>query len=72
MHNLSFSNVSLTNVSALAFGALMFRIETSSWWIVPLMNINYTSPSLLINFSRKSISLDIRMAIPACLLGPFA
>lgn len=30
--DLCFSNVSLMNVSALAFGAEIFRTETSSWW----------------------------------------
>ena len=29
-------------------------------------------PFLLIDFSLKSILLDIRMATPACFLGPFA
>jgi hypothetical protein len=31
-----------------------------------------SSPSLLITFGWKSVSLDIRMAAPACFLGPFA
>jgi hypothetical protein len=29
----SFSNVSFTNVGALALGTQMFRIEMSSWWV---------------------------------------
>ena len=35
------------------------------------MSMNCPSPSLLINFSSKSILLDIIMATPACFLGPF-
>jgi hypothetical protein len=30
------------DVGALAFGAEMFIIETFSWWIFPLMNMNYS------------------------------
>jgi hypothetical protein len=56
-------------MGALAFGAYMLRIETSSWWIFPLMNTNL---SLLINFSLKSILLGVRIAAPACFLGTFA
>jgi hypothetical protein len=33
MSALSFTKVSLMNVAALAFGALIFRIESSSWKI---------------------------------------
>ena len=47
---LSFSKVSFVNVNALVFGAEMLRIETSSWWIFPLMNMKYPSPSCLITF----------------------
>ena len=36
------------------------------------MSMKCPSPSLLIDFSLKSILLDIRMATPACFLGPFA
>lgn len=50
----------------------MFRTETFSWWIFPLMNIMYPSPSLLISFGCKSILLDIRLATPICFLVPFA
>ena len=50
----------------------MFRIETFSWWIFPLMNMKCPSSSCLITFGWKSILLDIRMATPACFLGPFA
>jgi hypothetical protein len=39
---LSFSKVSFMDVGALAFGAEMFIIETFSWWIFPLMNMNYS------------------------------
>jgi hypothetical protein len=38
------------NVIALAFGALMFRSETFSWWIIPLMNMKYLSVSQSITF----------------------
>jgi hypothetical protein len=31
MYDLRFSHVSFTNVDTFAFGALVFRIETSSW-----------------------------------------
>ncbi|KAL6033093.1 hypothetical protein STEG23_012577 [Scotinomys teguina] len=37
MDDLSFSNVSFTYVGALVFGALMFRIDTSSSWIFPVI-----------------------------------
>ena len=50
MYALSISNVSLTNVSALEFGAKMFRIKSSSWWVFPLMNMECLSPSFLIIF----------------------
>ena len=36
------------------------------------MSMKCPSPSLLIDFSLKSILLDIRMATPTCFLGPFA
>ena len=36
------------------------------------MSMKCPSPSLLIDFSLKSILLDIRMATPPCFLGPFA
>ena len=36
------------------------------------MDMKCPSPSLLIDFSLKSILLDIRMATPACFLCPFA
>ena len=36
------------------------------------MSMKCPSLSLLIDFSLKSILLDIRMATPACFLGPFA
>jgi hypothetical protein len=50
MCDLSFSKVSFKNVGAFAFGPLMSRIETSSWWIFPLMSMKCPSPSLLITF----------------------
>ena len=36
------------------------------------MSMKCPSPSLLIDFSLKSILLDIRMATPTCFLRPFA
>ena len=36
------------------------------------MSMQCPSPSFLITFGWKSILLDIRMATPACFLGPFA
>ena len=36
------------------------------------MSMKCPSPSLMIDFSLKSILLDIRMSTPACFLGPFA
>ena len=35
------------------------------------MSIKCPSPSLLVDFSVKSVLLDIRMATPACFLGSF-
>jgi hypothetical protein len=49
----------------------MFRTETFSWQIFPLMNMKCPSKCFVI-FCRKSTLLDIRMATPACFLGPFA
>jgi hypothetical protein len=40
---LSFINVSLMNVAALAFGAYIFRIESLSWKILPLMSMKCAS-----------------------------
>jgi hypothetical protein len=70
-YNLSFRNGFFMNVVDLTFGAQMFRIDMSSWWIFNLVSMKCPSPSLLINFGSKSILLDIRMATPACFLGPF-
>ena len=39
----SFTNLSFTNMGVLVFGAYMFRIETSSWWSFPLMNMKCSS-----------------------------
>jgi hypothetical protein len=61
--DLNFSNVSLANVDAIAFGQKMFIIGTSSWWAFPLMSMKCISPSLLINFVSKTILLDFRVAI---------
>jgi hypothetical protein len=50
----------------------MFRIETSTWGIFPLMSME-CPPSLLITFGWKSILLDIRTVTWVCLLGkPFS
>jgi hypothetical protein len=38
------------NFGALAFGVYMFKIETSSWWISPLMTMKCPSLSDLITF----------------------
>jgi len=38
MCSLSFSKVSLMNVGAVALGAKMIEIQSSSWWIYPLAN----------------------------------
>jgi hypothetical protein len=72
MCDLSFSNVSFTNVGALAFGTEMLRSEMASWWISPLLSINCHSVFLLINFGLKSILTDIGTATPANSLGPFS
>ena len=50
----------------------MLRIESSSWKILPLMNMKWPSLSFLITLGKKSILFDIRMAVPACFFGPFA
>ena len=50
-------------------------INVQNWNIILvdfLINMKYPSPSLLINLCLKPILLDIRMATPACFLGPFA
>jgi hypothetical protein len=44
----SFTKGYLMNVVALAFEAMIFRIECSSWKILPLMNMNCPSLSFLI------------------------
>lgn len=54
----------------LCFGAYMLRIEFS-WCIFPLMNMMCPTLFLLINFDLKFILLDIKMATPVWLLGPF-
>ena len=46
---LSISKVSFMNEGSLAFGALMFRIETFPEWIFSLMNMK-CPPSCLITF----------------------
>ena len=40
---LSFTKVSLMNVAALVFGAYIFRIDSSSWRILPLMSMKCLS-----------------------------
>jgi hypothetical protein len=69
---LSFTKVSLMNVAALVFGAQIFRIESSSWKILPLMIMKCPSFSFLMTLGWKSILLDIRMTTPACFFRPFA
>jgi hypothetical protein len=39
MYALSFTKVSLRNVTALAFGVQIFRIESLSSYILPLMSM---------------------------------
>ena len=60
------------NVGAFVFGAYMLRIETSSWHISPVMSKKCPSLSFLITFGWKFTLFDIRIATPACFLGPFA
>ena len=67
-----FTKVSLMNVAALAFGAWIFRIESTSWKILPLMSMKCPSLSFLITLGWKSIVFNIRMATPACFFRPFA
>ena len=69
---LSFTKVSLMNVAALVFGAYIFRIDSSSWRILPLMSMKCPSLSVLITLGVKAILFDIKMATPACFFGPFA
>jgi hypothetical protein len=52
---LSFTKVSLMNVAALAFGAQIFRITSSSWKILPLMRMKCHSLSFLITLGCYSI-----------------
>jgi hypothetical protein len=54
------------------FGTYMLRLDISSWWIVPFINVKWPSLSLLIDFSLKSMLSDMHIATPACLWGPFS
>jgi len=47
MYALNSSKVSFMNVDALAFGAEIFRTESSSWYVFPLMNMKCPSLSFL-------------------------
>ena len=69
---LSFTKVSLMNVAVLAFGTLIFRIESSSWKILTLMSMKCPSLSVLITLGWKSILFDIRMATTAFFFRMFA
>ena len=69
---LSFTKVSLMNVAALAFGTYIFKMESTSWKILLLMRMKCPSLSFLITLGWRLILFDIRMATPACFLGPFA
>jgi hypothetical protein len=69
---LRFTKVSLMNVAALAFGAYIFKIESSSWKILLLMSMKCPSLSFLITLGWKLIYFDIRMATPVCFFRPFA
>ena len=66
---LSFTKVSVMNVAALAFGAQIFRTESSSWKILPLIRMKCPSLSFLITLGWKSILFDMRLANPACYFG---
>ena len=66
MYALSFIEVPLMNVAALAFGAQILRIESSSWMIFPLMSLKCHALSFLITLDWKSILFDIRITTPAC------
>ena len=68
---LSFTKVSLMNVAALVFGAYIFRIESSSWRILPLLRMKCPSLSFVITTGWKTILFDIRMATPDFFLIPF-
>jgi hypothetical protein len=69
---LSFTTVSVMNVFALAFGAQIFRIKSSSRKILPLRIIKCPSLSFLITLGWKSILFAIRKATPSSFLGLFA
>ena len=71
MWALIFGSTCFINVGAFVFVTLMFRIETLYWWITPVVNMKWTSSSLLIDFGLTSNFLDIRIATPACFLGIF-
>jgi hypothetical protein len=58
-------------VDALAFGAIIFRIEGSSWKILPLMSMKGPSLPFLITLGWKLILFHIKMATVACFFGPF-
>jgi hypothetical protein len=45
----------------------MLKIDISSWWVVPFINMKWPLLSLLIDFSLKFTSSDMNMATPAVL-----
>ena len=67
---LSFNKVSFTNVGALALWGI--DVQDQDLLLVEFPFDEYKVSSYLITFGWKSILLDIRMATPACFLGPFA
>ena len=75
---LSFTKISLMNVDALAFGAQILRIESSSWKILPLMSVKCPPypqlhppcPSFFMTLGWSSILFDTSMATPSCFQGP--
>ena len=71
MCDLGISSVSFAYEGALIFRAYIFSTEICSSWIFHVTNMKCPSVSLLIDFTWKSILLDIRKATPACFLGPF-
>ena len=50
----------------------MLRIESFSLPLSPVMSKKCPSLSFLITFGWKFTLFDIRIATPACFLGPFA
>ena len=71
MRDLSFSKVSFVNVGNLAFVHICLEIR---YLLGRFFFDEYDMPfpHTFVYFGWKSTLLSIRMAIPACFLGPFA